>query len=209
MDNAVALVQAYLHINGYFTVTEYPLIEASGRGNYRMVTDLDILAFRFPGAGRLIPDKRGGEALYAPDPMLHCPHEQADMLVGEIKEGRAKLNRGATSPAVLRTVLARFGCCPMHDVSQLVHQLINKGTVTAPSGHRIRLVAFGSGGASGGKERHYEAIDLGHVLHFLQEHLHQHRSVMHNAQFKDPALGFLMTLEKLLGGEPQHKTTLE
>jgi hypothetical protein len=25
MDNAVALVQAYLHVNGYFTVAEYPV----------------------------------------------------------------------------------------------------------------------------------------------------------------------------------------
>jgi hypothetical protein len=28
MDNAVALVRAYLHVNGYFTVTEYPVVEA-------------------------------------------------------------------------------------------------------------------------------------------------------------------------------------
>lgn len=27
MDNAVALVQAYLHVNGYFTVAEYPVLE--------------------------------------------------------------------------------------------------------------------------------------------------------------------------------------
>ena len=202
MDNAVALVQAYLHINGYFTVAEYPVIEAVGRGNYRMLTDLDILAFRFPGAGRLIPDKHGGEALYTSDPMLRCPHGQADMLVGEVKEGRAKLNRGATNPATLRTVLARFGCCPMHDVSQMVHQLINKGSITAPSGHRVRLVAFGSGAASGDEERRYEVINLGHVVRFLQEHLRQHWDLMHNAQFKDPALGFLMTLEKSLGGPP-------
>ena len=26
MDTAVALVQAYLHINGYFTVAEYPCL---------------------------------------------------------------------------------------------------------------------------------------------------------------------------------------
>ena len=27
MDNAVALVQAYLRVNGYFTVVEYPVLE--------------------------------------------------------------------------------------------------------------------------------------------------------------------------------------
>jgi hypothetical protein len=46
MDMAVALVQAYLHVNGYFTVAEYPVLEAY-RGNHaRSVTDL---------AGRSVP----------------------------------------------------------------------------------------------------------------------------------------------------------
>jgi len=200
MDNAVALVQAYLHINGYFSVAEYPVIEAVGKErNYRIATDLDILAFRFPDAGHLIPGKRGDETLYAPDPALHCPHDQADMLVGEVKEGHAVLNRGATDPSVLRSMLARFGCCPMHDVGQLVKQLINKGRATAPSGHLVRLVAFGSGTESV-EGRHYEVIDLGHVVQFLQNYLRQHWDVLRHAQFKDPAFGFLMTLEKAVGG---------
>lgn len=32
MDTAVALVNAYLHINGYFTVTEYQVIESHYHG---------------------------------------------------------------------------------------------------------------------------------------------------------------------------------
>ena len=31
MDHAVALVEAYLQINGYFTVAEYPVIESFGK----------------------------------------------------------------------------------------------------------------------------------------------------------------------------------
>lgn len=198
MDNAVALVQAYLHVNGYFTVTEYPVIEAVGKGkNYRMATDLDILAFRFPGAGRLVTGKRGEKTLYTTDLVLNCPPDCADMLVGEVKEGRAELNRGATDPAVLRSMLARFGCCQMHDVEQLVKQLIHKGKVLTPSGHSVRLVAFGSDTESG-KGRHYEVIDLGHVVQFLQNYLRQYWEVLRHAQFKDPALSFLMTLEKSL-----------
>ena len=34
MDNTVALVQAYLRVNGYFTVAEYPVIEAIEYGKY-------------------------------------------------------------------------------------------------------------------------------------------------------------------------------
>lgn len=51
MDTAVALVQAYLHVNGYFTIAEYPVLEALRADQVRTVTDLDILAYRFPGAG--------------------------------------------------------------------------------------------------------------------------------------------------------------
>ena len=51
MDTAVALVQAYLNLNGYFTVVEYPVLETSRRGPARSVTDLDVLAVRFTGAG--------------------------------------------------------------------------------------------------------------------------------------------------------------
>ena len=48
MDNAVALVQAYLRLNGYFTVSECPVVEPLRPGNVRTMTDLDILGFRFP-----------------------------------------------------------------------------------------------------------------------------------------------------------------
>ena len=30
MDTAVALVQSYLHVNGYFTVVEYPVLGRAG-----------------------------------------------------------------------------------------------------------------------------------------------------------------------------------
>lgn len=199
MDNAVALVQAYLHINGYFSVAEYPVIEAVNKGsNYRVVTDLDILAFRFPGAGRLISGKHDEASFYTPDSALNCPADRADMLVGEVKEGRAVLNRGATDPVVLRTMLARFGCCPTRDVGQMVEQLLRKGRATSSLGHSIRLVAFGSGSKSV-TERHYEVIDLGHIVQFIQNYLRQHWEVLRHAQFKDPALGYLMLLEKTRG----------
>ena len=48
MDHAVSLVQAYLQLNGYFTSAEHPIIVGAGRGGFRTMTDVDILAFRFP-----------------------------------------------------------------------------------------------------------------------------------------------------------------
>jgi hypothetical protein len=206
MDNSVALVQAYLRVNGYFTVAEYPVVEAMREGGYRMATDLDILAFRFPGSGRLISQHHKTDGRHdtllteAPDEALAIGRDEPDMLIGEVKEGRAELNRAATDPSVLRCALTRFGCCPADHVPHLVDALLKHGKVTTPAGHRVRMVAFGSN-APGGSRR-YEVILLGHVAEFLRNYLRVNWDVLHTAEFKDPAFGFLMTLEKADRGLP-------
>ena len=43
-------------------------------------------------------------------------------------------------------------------------------------------------------------ISLGHVLEFLQRYVRKHWSMLRHLQFKDPAFGFLMTLEKARRG---------
>ncbi|MDZ4142455.1 MAG: hypothetical protein U1C48_10670 [Methylotenera sp.] len=201
MDNAVALVEAYLYVNGYFTVTEYPVIEAASNHNYRMVTDLDIMAVRFPDAGRLILNKPDSRRMFAPDSALNCPVDCIDMIVGEVKEGRAELNRGARDPAVLRAMFVRFGCCHEQDAGQLVQQLLRKGSARTPAGHLVRLIAFGTQ-ASDSHPSRYTVISLGHVVQFLQDYLRQHWAILHHAQFKHPAFGFLAMLEKALHDQP-------
>ena len=199
MDNAVALVQTYLHVNGYFTVAEYPIIGSGRHGGFRTVTDLDILAFRFPGANRLVPklhgrsDSKGREE---PDPMLKIPNDQADMLIGEVKEGRAEMNEASTDPAVLEAALARFGCCDSVNARQLAETLIRKGRAILPSGHHLRMVAFGRVDADAGHPV-YLTIPLKHVVEFLEDYLRAHWDVLRHAQFKDPVFGFLATLEKV------------
>lgn len=205
MDNSVALVQAYLRVNGYFTVAEYPVVEAMREGGYRMATDLDILAFRFPGSGRLVPRSRqasGNDRLLAipPDEVLAIGRDEADMIIGEVKEGRAELNQAATDRSVLWSALARFGCCPHEHVPPLVDALLRHGEVTTPGGHRVRMVAFGSIAPSG--SHRYAVILLGHVVQFLRDYLRENWDVLHTAEFKDPAFGFLMTLGKASRGLP-------
>ena len=114
MDTAVGLVQAYLRVNGYFTVAEYPVLDATGPGGPRTITDLDILAVRLhraPGASGTVD---------APlDPALGAGGG-ADMIVGEVKEGRPHPNPAMRDPAVLEAAFTRFGCCAPEDAARLV-----------------------------------------------------------------------------------------
>lgn len=201
MDNAVALVESYLRVNGYLTVTEYPLVETSRYAEHRTATDLDILAFRFPGAGRLVSTRGraattdSGVVTYAPDPALGCDPQQADMLIGEVKEGRAELNATTREPAVLEAALSRFGCCGPDSVRMVVDGLLRHGHTRTHSGHIIRLMVFGS--APGEHAAHgAKMVSLGHVRKFLQDFVQEHWDLLRQEQLKDPALGFLAMLEK-------------
>lgn len=194
MDDAVGLVQVYLRLNGYFTVTEYPVVEALGGGGYRSATDLDILAVRFPGAGRPFAiGSRAREREFRPDPALGDDHGQVDMIIGEVKEGRADLNRGATRTAVLRGALARFGCCATDELPAVVEELLRRGHATTACGHRVRLVAFGSYLSNRGP---YDTILLGQVIDFLDDYIQANWALVGQAQFKDPAFNLLVTLRK-------------
>lgn len=197
MDNAVSLVQAYLRLNGYFTVTEFPVVEAT-RGGYRTATDLDVLALRLPHAGRLVPG--GGrrpvrdEEHSDPDPALGTTAERGDMIVGEVKEGRAVLNEAATDPAVIRAALAAFGCCSRDEAPPIVAALMRDGTALLPIGHRLRYVIFG--GRTLEAAGPFHIVSLQHVVESLREYIDRHWDVLYQADSKDPAFGFLMTLAK-------------
>jgi hypothetical protein len=199
MDTSVALVQAYLHVNGYFTVAEYPVLEAYGGEHARTVTDLDILAFRFAGAGHEVI--RGGrrvrrdKRVAATDPLLHCPSERPDMIVGEVKEGAARFNAAMRDPAVLAVALARFGCCPPDHVKAVVQQLLSQGHAIAPGGHSVRMVAFGDV-PDEGHSRAWMTVSMRHVVEFLQEYLREHWEVLRHTQIRDTAFGVLALIEK-------------
>ena len=197
MDTSVSLVQAYLRVNGYFTVTEYPVIASRGDGQYRTATDLDVLAFRFPNAGRLVPGKRPGrdEDQFSVDDALMTSTEHADMLIGEVKEGRAQVNEAASDPAVLRAVLASFGCCSRDEAPRITEKLIRDGSALLPSGHRIRTAIFASIVSGVGAPRRV-VISLGHIAQFLRAYIDEHWEVLRHSDTKDPAFGFLMTLAK-------------
>lgn len=205
MDHAVSLVQAYLQLNGYFTSAEYPVVELRDRGGFRNLTDIDILAFRFPAHAPSVSDSplppegmRPTGIVSEVDAGLGVPADRIDMIIGEVKEGRVGLNTGATDPAILRTVISRFGYVA-GEGEEMVREILRTGSVTTESGYQIRLVAFGAF-PPGAEIPPCRIISLGHVLRYLQDYVRRHWSMLRQVQFKDPAFGFLMTLEKARRG---------
>lgn len=198
MDNAVALVNAYLQINGYFTVSEFPVVEHFNRDNtkLRSATDIDIMGFRFPNAGMIkqVKNKNDSKITYT-DEKLEIKKEFSDMIIGEVKEGTAKFNRNIFEPEVLRTVLIRFGCCDYSEIETAVSSLISKGFYDIPHRHTIRMIIFCIENEFVYK---YKTISLKHILNFLKEYINNNWEFFKTANYKDQGLGFMVTVEKIL-----------
>ena len=201
MDHAVSLVQAYLQLNGYFTSAEFPVFAGAGRNGARAITDIDILAFRFPSGLPALQQKRAPQSLDLSDvdPGLGIAADTVDMVIGEVKEGRVGINSGIRDPEVLKAVIGRLGNTAEED-DLVVEELLRTGNASLPSsGYTVRLIAFGAF-PPGSQVPPCRIISLGHVLQFLQSYVRKHWHMLRHLQFKDPAFGFLMTLEKARRG---------
>ena len=196
MDHAVALVEAYLHANGYFTVAEYPVMAALPKGGYASATDVDLLALRLCEAGGVVTARSGrAPEDFTPDPVLRVPEGRADFLLVEVKEGRAELNQGARDPEVLSAVLARFGLPSHPDLERSLRELERSGRTRWPDGTWVRLLAFGSTVDS--DVRGFHAISLPHVASYLRGYLRENWGVLRHAQVRHAAFGFLALLEQV------------
>jgi len=203
MNAGVRLVQSYLYLNGYFTVSELPVLRQKRGGDFEEVTDLDVLALRFPRAEYVVPRGRAGpgdDLRMGVDPVLVTDDTVMDVIIGEVKEGKARVNETLRSPAALETALRRVGCCPEDLMSRTVTDLARRGEATLSTEEagipaRIRLVAFGSGAT--GDRNGYEVVSLKHIAHFLRAHLDRYHEVLQPADLGDTALGLLHLLRKL------------
>ena len=198
MDTAVALVETYLRVNGYFTVTEYPVLEVSRRDGTRTVSALDVLAFRFPATGHeLHPRRHGalrGDLHGQTDPALGAPPGQADMIVGEVKRGTARFNEATRTPEVLAAGLLRFGCCPPDEALPLARTLLAHGAADSAHGHRVRMVAFGQPAEEA--PRGWHTVPLASVIAYLQRHLREHWEVLRHVHFSSEVLDLLALLKR-------------
>lgn len=203
MDHAVALVQSYLQLNGYFTSAESPIISSTGRRGFRTITDIDVLAFRFPSgldAAEPVPVRTSaprGIDISELDPGLGTSPNMIDMVIGEVKEGRVGINTSARDPEVLKTVIARLGQTGEED--QAVADLLRTGVARVGSGVVIRFIAFGAF-PPGAPVPPCRIISLGHVVDYLQSYVRKHYSMLRHLQLKDPAFGFMLALEKARRG---------
>lgn len=203
MDHAVSLVQAYLHVNGYFTVAEYPVLATLPDGGYQSATDVDLLGLRLCDAGGVVAT-RTGEADrpdFEPDPLLAVPKGTADLLVIEVKEGRAELNPGLRDPAVLRAVLERCGLLAHDRADRALRELVDAGKTRWAGDVWVRLVAFGSV-VDPKVTRGFRAISLPHVTRFLTDFIERNWSALRHAQIRQQAFGFMALLEQVRRAAP-------
>jgi hypothetical protein len=203
MNTIVALVGAYLRFNGYVTVPEQPVLIGEGKPyRYHTATDVDILAVRFPNAAVVVPRMQGqvGDDLHLDiDPVLDLEKDTVDVIIGEVKTGRPRLNDGLREPDVLYATLRRVD--PGFDVplEDTIVKLIRHGearTRSAGKKWRFRLAAFGEGspGLDGGP---FMVIQLRQVASFLMQTMREHHEVWKDAQFGDAVLDLLHVLDKM------------
>lgn len=203
MNAAVSLVRTYLKLNSYFTATELPVIKKGDDGLYFEVTDIDILALRFPRAGHIVAQGRPGpldDLHFPPDPELDIPTDAMDLIIGEVKAGRPRLNPQLRSEDTLYRALVRFGFCAPDRLDRAVEELRDRGEAwvrdpEAAIPSRVRLVAFGDGQSHEGDN--FTVVPLKQVAGFVTDHLRRFRQVLHPVRLTDPTLGLLHLLEKL------------
>ncbi|MDT8341633.1 MAG: hypothetical protein RQ751_09000 [Longimicrobiales bacterium] len=202
MNAGVDLVQAYLHLNGYFTITELPVIRRSRRG-YEEVTDLDVLAVRFPWAAFTIPGGNPGpedDLSLALDQRFVPRNGLVDVIIGEVKEGKARVNERLRTRDALFTALRRVGCARLGDLGAAVEALQRHGRAEVPSAGggaavQVRIVAFGEGRS--GARSGYEVVSLAEVARFVEGYLDRYHDVLLPSDLPETALGILHLLRKV------------
>jgi hypothetical protein len=203
MNTCVALVGAYLRFNGYVTVPEQPVLIGEGRPyRYHTATDVDILAVRFPNAAVVVPRAFGkvdDDLHLSIDAVLDLEKDAVDVLIGEVKSGRPRLNEGLREPDVLYATLRRVDPGFDHPLEETITRLIRDGEAyceAAGKRWRFRLVAFGEGqpALDGGP---FMVIQLRQVAAYLLSTMREHHEVWKDAQFGDAVLDLIHLFDKM------------
>jgi len=198
MDIAVNLIESYLRLAGYLTLSEFEVQARGSDGRFETITDVDVMAVRFPGdvfAG----DPHGGDdsrLLLIHDPVLELEDDVIDVIIGEVKQGEAEFNPGIRRHEVLHSMLRRVAWLYEEPIGQVVRALQRRGIRHSPArgGGRVRtrLVAFGRS----------DVVDLhtishSHVVATVLRFLTELDGAFRPINFKDPAPALLSLLHKI------------
>ena len=199
MDIAVNLVESYLRLTGYLTLSEFEVQRKDKHGVFKTITDIDIMAMRMPGE-RVALGSHGTKdcaLLLLDDPVLQLEPDCVDVIIGEVKQGSAELNPGIKDQGVLHSMLHRVAW--LYDspdlnpvVAGLQANLIHHAPARGGAGRiRTRLVAFGRSPSSD-----LNTISTSHVVSTLLRFFEDNEDALRPAQFRDPAPAFLRLLLK-------------
>ena len=197
MDIAVNLVENYLRLTGYLTLSEWEVQREESDGTYRTLTDVDVMAVRFPGAVS-VGDPHGHTgctSMVIDDAVLGLEDAMTDVIIGEVKQGPAELNPATKDHAVLHSMLRRVEWLYESSLIGVIEGLQTDGvSVTAARGGgtiRTRLVAFGRSDVDD-----LTVISYGHIITKLLGVFSEHEDAFRPVQFKEPAPAFLRLLLK-------------
>ena len=127
-------------------------------------------------------------------------HEQVDLLGFSLGGGVAQVITLEHPELVRRVILAGTGPAGaggLEKMNRIAGAAYLKAALTQAAG------SFPPGAAV----PPCRIISLGHVLDFLQRYVRKHWSMLRHLQFKDPAFGFLLTLEQARRGGAGARTT--
>lgn len=197
MDIGINLVESYLRLNGYLTLSEFEVQRKARDGAFRTITDIDIMAVRMPGPVFLgdpheHPDC---QVLLINDPELRLEPDCVDVIVGEVKQGKAEFNEGIRDHGVLHSMLRRVEWLYAGDTESVADGLGAELThyTAARGGGRVRtrLVAFGRSPVT-----NLNTMSLSHMIETLLRFFDDHEEAFKPIQFRDPAPAFLRLLLK-------------
>lgn len=196
MDISVNLVESYLRLTGYLTLSEFEVQGRRPDGTYETITDVDIVAVRFPGKVYVgDPHDPDHSLLLIDDPELRLIDDCVDVIVGEVKEGEATINAGLFDHRTLHSVLQRISWFYEEDLDSVADGLQDDGLHIARARGggtvRTRIVAFGQAAATG-----LNVISHAHIISTLARFFEEFEGALRPLHFKEPATGFLRLLAK-------------
>jgi len=196
MDIAVNLVESYLRLSGYLTLSEFE-VQRRGESGFETITDVDIMALRLPGdvfAGDP-HDRADSRLLLLEDPVLALEDDLIDVIIGEVKQGPAEFNPGIQRHEVLHSMLRRVAW--LYDeplgvvVKSLQQRLIRESPARGGGKIRTRLVAFGRSPFSD-----LHTISHTHIIETVLGFFEGTGDAFKPVQFRDPAPAMLSLLLK-------------